>query len=65
MGSGVTTCGGVRQLPQGGQVDASMLSPASSVHLEQFKERHSLNWDKGRERLLSASADSGYFGNKV
>ena len=33
-------------------------SPASSVHSEKFKERESLNWYKGRERLLSASADS-------
>jgi len=43
----------------------STVSHPNSVRLEQFKERQSLNWDKGRERLLSASADSGYFGNKV
>jgi len=30
-----------------------------------FIERQSLNCDKGRELLLSASADSGYFGNNV
>ena len=39
------------------------MSPASSVHLEQFKEDN--NWDKGQERLLSVSSDHGYFGNKT
>jgi len=39
------------------------VSPASSLNLEQFKEGKNL--DKGQERLLSASADCGYFGNKT
>ena len=41
------------------------MSPASSVglHSEQFKEENYL--DEGQERLLSDSADRGYFGNKT
>ncbi len=38
-------------------------APQDDVYLEQFKDGN--NWDKGQERMLSASADRRYFGNKT